>query len=90
MRLCPVWIPSEINPADGPSRLRALSAKKRNKLVHALNGNVTPVGKRGSGVCLCRSSLRVIHRILCHPLLLDVKAAFQPIDGMSRFCVLLR
>ncbi len=37
MRVCPVWLPSALNPADAPSRVWALSAKQRNRLAHSFD-----------------------------------------------------
>jgi len=41
MRVCPVWLPSALNPADAPSRVWSLSAKQRNRLAHSYNGNTS-------------------------------------------------
>ncbi len=41
LKVCPVWIPSGLNPADAPSREWSISGKQRNRLAHAANGNTS-------------------------------------------------
>lgn len=78
LRLCPVWLPSALNPADAPSRLWSLSSKQRNRLVHSLNGNTSFVHV----LAAAGSPSTALSPLLCSSLLpRETSSSFVPLGS---------